>query len=298
MSATSSVVIRARAKLNLGLRVLGRRPDGFHAIRSLFHTVSLHDRLEVSALPGGYGIGLSLSGDTSVPSGKGNIAWKAAHRFLGALEGNLRVDIRLEKRIPAAAGLGGGSSDAAAVLRALRSITGQDPGLSSLAAGLGSDVPFFLEGGAAIVTGRGEEIEPVSPLRFHAVLIHPRIGVSTAWAYRELDRMRETLTNPCKDNNYCAPAEERHEGKPFPIQLDNDFLPLLVREYGQLRALADFLEARCQSWGLSGSGPTFYALFESPEEARDFACDVKSYAEGRPEDLGCTVCESADSAGA
>jgi 4-diphosphocytidyl-2-C-methyl-D-erythritol kinase len=298
MARSRSVALRACAKLNLGLRVLGVRPDGFHEIRSLFHTISLHDSLEVSASRGSAGIRLSVTGDTPVPSGPDNIVWRAARRFLDGAEAEMQVEIRLHKRIPAAAGLGGGSSDAAAVLRALRRIAGTDPGLSSMASGLGSDVPFFLRGGAAMVSGRGEKVEPVAPLRFHAVLVHPDMNVSTRWAYRELDRMRETLTNPCKDNNYCAPAEERHEGKPFPIQLDNDFLPLLVREYGQLRALADFLEGRCQSWGLSGSGPTFYALFESPEEARGFASEVRAYAEGRPEDLGCTVCESADSAGA
>ncbi len=298
MARSGSLSVDAYAKLNLGLRVMGMRSDGFHEIRSLFHTISLSDRLEVSAVRGSGGVRLSVFGEEELPQSSNNIAWRAAKSFIAASGEALRVDLNLEKRIPAAAGLGGGSSDAAAVLLALRRITGVDPGVPSLAAELGSDVPFFLRGGAAKVGGRGEIVEPVEPLRFHVVLIHPRVRISTRWAYRELDRMRETLTNPCEDNNYCAPAEERHEGKPFPIQLDNDFLPLVVREHGQLRAVAAFLDSRCDSWGLSGSGPTFYALFAEAQQARAFAGEVDDYAGGSPRELGCTVCESVDSAGA
>jgi 4-diphosphocytidyl-2-C-methyl-D-erythritol kinase len=296
-AGTRRVRLDAPAKLNLGLRVLGLRSDGFHEIRSVFHTVSLCDDLELRVGPGS-GIGLECTGDEGVPDGPSNLAWRAAEAFMDAAGLGLRVCIRLAKRIPSAAGLGGGSSDAAAVLRGLARATGCDPGLAGLAAELGSDVPFFLHGGAAFVSGRGEVIEPIEPLDFHAVLLHPGVAVSTAWAYRELDRAPDALTNPCEDNSYCAPAEERHEGKPFPFQLDNDFLPLLVREFEQLGAVKGFLEDRCHSWGLSGSGPTFYALFGSRGEAEAFACDARVWAEGRPGALGCTVCESADSAGA
>jgi len=287
----------APAKLNLGLRVLGLRRDGFHRISSVFHTVSLCDDLELRVGPGS-GVSLECTGYEGVPDGPSNLAWRAAEAFLDAAGTGLHVDIGLHKRIPSAAGLGGGSSDAAAVLRGLRSATGQDPGLKTLATALGSDVPFFLHGGAARVSGRGEVIEPIDPLDFHAVLLHPPVDVSTAWAYRKLDEMSDTLTNPCEDNSYCAPAEERHEGKPFPFPLDNDFLPLLADEFGQLRAISAFLASRCRSWGLSGSGPTFYALYSSAEEAEALAAEAEEWAARRHEVLGCTVCESADSAGA
>ena len=241
---------------------------------------------------------MEVVGDSEVPADRRNLAWQAAELFMKEADLALDVHIWLEKRVPSAAGLGGGSSDAAAVLRGLKLLTGVDADSMSLAERLGSDVPFFLLGGAVLVQGRGERMRSLPPARFNAVLLHPNVSISTSWAYAALDRMRETLTDRCASNNYWAPAEERHEGKPFPFQLDNDFLPLLVREHDQLRAIAAFLEERCHSWGLSGSGPTFYALFEGRKQARDFAESVSTLSASLPEGLGCTVCESVDSAGA
>jgi 4-diphosphocytidyl-2-C-methyl-D-erythritol kinase len=177
----------AFAKINLGLRILGRRPDGFHDIRSVFHTVSLHDTVRIGAEPGIGRVLLRTSG-IEIPCEEGeNLASRAARLFLHEIGLSLDVEIEIEKRIPVGSGLGGGSSDAASVLRLLRRASGMDPGIDEIAPRLGSDVPFLVRGGAALVEGRGELVTPVAPGDFWAVLINPGLQVSTAEAYEAWD---------------------------------------------------------------------------------------------------------------
>jgi 4-diphosphocytidyl-2-C-methyl-D-erythritol kinase len=286
-----TVEVKAGAKINLGLRILNKRADGFHSIRSVFQEISLHDTLRISVQPGNGDISLSCSTD-EIPVDKTNLAWIAAEAFLKSSGFSLDVEIELEKNIPSRAGLGGGSSDAAAVLRGLTELTGAgdiDP--HSTAISIGSDVPFFLKGGAALVEGRGERITPIPAIPFHCVLIHPDVSVSTPWAYNSWDREISTsLTNNTMIEHDSASSAVWHEGKPFPHNLRNDFLPLLEKHYPEIAELVQFLkDSRCDNWGLSGSGPTFYALFRTLGGAFRFS-------ETLPGNF--TLCRTAETAGA
>ncbi len=285
------ITLKARAKINLGLSILGRRSDGFHDIQSVFQEISLCDILSISIKPGNSVISLSCS-DSEVPSDSSNLAWKAAEAFLSSTGEALDVSIELEKNIPSRAGLGGGSSDAAAVLKGLSQLTGiSDIDLNEIARTLGSDVPFFITGGAAFIEGRGELISEIPAVPFHAVLIHPKVRVSTPWAYSAWDRdMSTSLTINTMIRHYSPSSAVWHEGKPFPHNLRNDFLPLLEKHYPEIAELAQFMtETKCENWGLSGSGPTFYALFRSKSGARSFS---------RILHRDFTLCRSAETAGA
>lgn len=182
------VEVLAPAKLNLFLEVLGRRPDGYHEIESLMVRVALHDRLTLADEPSGR-IELRCD-DPGVPAGRANLVVRAAE----ALRAEARVDrgarITLEKRIPAQAGLGGGSSDAAATLEALDQLWDlrtPPARLAELAGAIGSDVAFFLGGPAAVCRGRGERVEPIGPSpTYHFVLIKPPVGLRTAEVYGRL----------------------------------------------------------------------------------------------------------------
>ena len=286
-----NATLEARAKINLGLSILGSRSDGFHNIRSVFQEISLCDILHISIKPGNGVISLSCS-TAEIPSDSSNLAWKAADAFLSSTGESLNVSIELEKNIPSCAGLGGGSSDAAAVLRGLSQLTGiSNIDLSKIAGTLGSDVPFFIRGGAALIEGRGELISEIPVILFHAVLIHPKVRVSTPWAYSAWDRDTSTsLTNNTMIKHYSPSSAVWHEGKPFPHNLRNDFLPLLEKHFPEIAELAQFMaDSTCENWGLSGSGPTFYALFSSKSRAQSFS---------RTLHRDFTLCRSAETAGA
>lgn len=285
------ITLKARAKINLGLSILGKRSDGFHDIQSVFQEISLCDILRISIKPGNGVISL-LCSDSEIPSDSSNLAWKAANAFLSSTGEALDVSIELDKNIPTRAGLGGGSSDAAAVLKGLSQLTGiPDIDLKEIARTLGSDVPFFITGGTALVEGRGELISEIPAVPFHAVLIHPKVRVSTPWAYSAWDRdMSTSLTINTMIRHYSPSSAVWHEGKPFPHNLRNDFLPLLEKHYPEIAELAQFMtETRCKNWGLSGSGPTFYALFRQKSGARSFS---------RILHRDFTLCRSAETAGA
>ena len=163
MSATRSARVRALAKINLDLRVLGKRPDGFHELRTIFQTISLADTLDISFTPARR---TSIALDDALQIAD-NLVVRAARLALDAMRATGRIEMRLTKRIPMGAGLGGGSSDAAAVLLALPVLAGRAitlPKLSDIGQQLGSDVPFFLLGGTAVGIGRGSELFPLPDL--------------------------------------------------------------------------------------------------------------------------------------
>lgn len=267
--------LEAPAKINLGLRVLNRRSDGFHNIRSIFHTISLYDMIQLNTYPGKGLIYMTVSGDNSVPEDSGNLAWKAARAFMDSAKINLNMEIILRKNIPSCAGLGGGSSDAAAILKGLSTLTGKNPGLFRIAEKLGSDVPFFLSGGAALVEGRGEQIKIVSPGKFYIVILHTDLKISTADAYNSLDMYRNSLTVEGVESNYCCPNLEWLEGEPFPADLENDFLQVLLHQYPELEeVIGIFRKSNCSDWALSGKGPSFYGLFSTRAGADRFASEI------------------------
>ncbi|MCD6587813.1 MAG: 4-(cytidine 5'-diphospho)-2-C-methyl-D-erythritol kinase [Candidatus Fermentibacteraceae bacterium] len=266
------LLVEAPAKLNLGLEITGLRSDGFHELKSIFSTVSLSDSLTVSVNQGVSGVKLQCSGIPS-PGNKNNLVWMAAEAFLEAagISDTTAVSISLRKSIPSPGGLGGGSSDAAAVLLALQELTKIRIDLESPGESLGSDVPFFLlQTGAAFVTGRGEILEPVELPDFHCVLVHSGENIPTPLAYKLWDDNAGDLTEAWHISNYTARKFGAwHEGKPFPVKLDNQFLPLLRSRYRGVDHAAEELSRLTVNWGLSGSGPVLYTLFRSGEEAKD-----------------------------
>ena len=180
-----TIQARAFAKINVGLRVLGKRPDGFHEIRTVYQTVGLADRLQVGIAPRHKGIHLECNhGELS--AGPENLVYRAAELWQRATGYKGGIRLRLEKKIPMGAGLGGGSSDAATTLLALERLTGDRLGLPArleLAAKLGSDVPLFLLGGRVLGCGRGEEVYPLTDLSArHCLIASPGFSVSTAEA--------------------------------------------------------------------------------------------------------------------
>ena len=187
----ASVTLRAFAKINLSLRITGRRADGFHDVQTILQTIDLFDRVTCEGRRGRFEIRCTRPG---VPTNRANLVWKAAQRLwrAGGRDGEPKdAIVALEKRIPMQAGLGGGSSDAAAALLGLRRVWKlrvTDAELSAIASDIGSDVPYFLVGGTALGLGRGDEVYPLEELpRLWVVLVLPAFGVATKDAYAWLD---------------------------------------------------------------------------------------------------------------
>ena len=272
---------RAPAKINLTLRVKGRREDGFHEIESLVCPISLHDTLEIVALDRG---GLDFScDDPSLPIDDTNLVVRAARLFCAAHGSEPHLRIVLTKRIPHGAGLGGGSSDAAATLAALDRIFQTQLGLgalSALAAELGSDVPLFLHGSAARVSGRGEQVAPAAfPHRLPLLLIKPPFGVPTPWAYGRWQDSREVPGAP------SAPQE-------FPWGvLQNDLERPVFEKYLFLALLKRWLLAQPEVAGalLSGSGSTVFAVLRTEDASPELI--VRLMGEFG-EDLWCCSAET------
>jgi 4-diphosphocytidyl-2-C-methyl-D-erythritol kinase len=259
----------APAKLNLGLEVHGRRPDGYHEIETLFQALDWGDRLEFSKAPLDSGLRLSIQG-LPLEDGPAN-SLRRAHALLAAARpgamGGTRV--RLDKRIPLGAGLGGGSSDAAAVLVGLNRLWTlglDDAELAALALELGSDVPFFLRGGTAIGRGRGERLEALPPLRKGAfLLVNPGFAIATVWAYEHL---RLGLTG----NPYRISLEQvKVYLSRFPapgMVLRNRLEDVVYPAYPVLFEIVKALEGAGAVQALmSGSGATIFGTFPDREAA-------------------------------
>jgi 4-diphosphocytidyl-2-C-methyl-D-erythritol kinase len=259
MAATRRARVRALAKINLDLRVLHKRPDGYHELRTVFQTISLSDRLDLAFTPGRK-TDVALQSDVDIAD---NLAAKAARLCLDELRLTGRAEIRLQKRIPMGAGLGGGSSDAAAVLLALPVLAGGVIPIDRLIAigrELGSDVPFFLLGGRAAGMGRGTELYPLPDISSRpAIVVAPGIHVSTAAAYRSLNR-GELTTEWLQNNIDSFQAFVWGAGGASGA---NDFEEPVCREHPPLRALKQrLLKLGANPAMMSGSGSSFYAIFD------------------------------------
>jgi 4-diphosphocytidyl-2-C-methyl-D-erythritol kinase len=254
---TRTARLRAFAKLNLGLRVLYRRPDGYHELRTVFQTISLADRLELSFTRSSR-TRIEIAGCSDISE---NLVGKAAHLVIKVLRihGNIRFD--LKKNIPMGAGLGGGSSDAAAVLLALPVLAGKTlpmPQLSALAGQLGSDVAFFLHGGSALGMGRGEELYPL-PDRpaSKGLIVASDIHSATAEAYRDLSRQ---LTSTELQNKLVSFQQEIWQGGEAVD--DNDFEGVVFARYPELKRIRDRLRRLgAKTAAMTGSGSAIYGLF-------------------------------------
>lgn len=264
----NSVTIRAHAKINLDLRVLGTRPDGFHELRTVFQSIALHDVLHCVPREGPFAIECATAG---VPLDSSNLIWRAAQALWRALRrpGQVRdVVIQLDKRIPMQGGLGGGSADAAATLMALARLWGipvRPAQLADVAATLGADVPFFLSGGTALGLGRGDEIYPLADLPRHwIVLVIPGFGVSSAEAYRWWDAERELARGPIAREPQYVPG-------PWPsraAQMINDLEAPVARHYPEIDQMKSALRrAGALAAAMSGSGSTVFGLFQRRRDA-------------------------------
>jgi 4-diphosphocytidyl-2-C-methyl-D-erythritol kinase len=262
----ATVRVRAYAKLNLGLRVLYQRSDGYHEIRTVFQTISLADRLEISFTPART-TRIAIEGAPEIPD---NLIERAAHLVLECLSIHASVSFRLKKHIPAGAGLGGGSSDAAVVLLTLPVLAGKAlpaDKLFMLATKLGSDVPFFLHGGTALGLGRGEELYPLPDLpAARGLLVVPEIHSSTAEAYRDLSPRLTSIRLQNKLDSFQQ--EVWRGGGDSRITADvNDFEEVVFARYPELRQIkARLLRVGAEPAAMTGSGSAMFGIFATAEQ--------------------------------
>jgi len=262
---TARICVPAFAKINLGLEVLGVREDGYHELRTLFQTIDLKDEITLRARPRGLRLVCRQAG---VPVGSENLVWRAAEELQHRGRVRKGVEIRLDKRIPVAGGLGGGSSDAAAVLLGLDRLWGLGlgpEGLLPLARGLGADVPYFLFGGTALGLARGDEIYPLlAQVRAHVVVVDPRRPLATAAVFARLDARLTPRQNGYTIQRFVASSLR---GEVSFRGLTNDLetaaleeAPDLEPRIGRVRAVLEREGAVLAS--LTGSGSAFFGLFE------------------------------------
>jgi 4-diphosphocytidyl-2-C-methyl-D-erythritol kinase len=278
-----SVFVPAYAKINLTLAVLGKREDGYHDLSSVMQTISLHDTLRLTPNRSG---DITAHADSPELNTPGNLALRAALALRDEVgDASLGVEIELLKAIPSPGGLGGGSSDAAAVLLALNTLWRTHLSLDrleSLAAMLGSDVPYFLTGGTALIEGRGERVIALPDAQpLWLVLAKPPIAVSTAAVYHSLSSQDYATADDSR-----AIVQAIQCGEPLPLdQLHNSLESPVQRAYLDVGVARDqLLAAGAPLVRMSGSGPTLYALFGALEDAS------RVYSEARLRGLDCWLC--------
>ena len=268
MAPPRAVTVRAHAKINLDLRVLGTRPDGFHELRTVFQALALHDTIECVPRVGPFAIECDTAG---VPLDRSNLVWRAAEALWRALrrEGPVRdLLVRLHKKIPLQGGLGGGSADAAATLVGLAHawrVPLRATQFVDVAATLGADVPFFLSGGTALGLGKGDEIYPLADLPRHwVVLLIPGFGVASVDAYAWYDAERDLGHGP-------GVREAQYVPGPWPsraAQMINDLEAPIARHHPEIEQMKNALRrAGALAAAMSGSGSTVFGLFQKRKDA-------------------------------
>ncbi len=272
---------KSRCKVNLLLNILGKRADGFHELETVMQPVNFCDELVFER--GGNRIKLSCS-DRRLPVNSKNLVFRAAENFLAAAKTGGGVKIRLEKKIPLAAGLGGGSGNAATTLLALNELFEKPlvpEKLFEIAAEIGSDVPFFLQDKPALATGRGEHIQPLEnfpALRRRAfLLIHPGFGISTPWAYQNLARFPEALNGEKGRAEKLIALLQSNNWPAIAAGLYNSLEAPALEKFPILQLFQEFLRANGALVALmSGSGSTTFAICENVSAAEILAEKFKS----------------------
>lgn len=264
MCAADAVSFLAPAKLNLSLQVFGKRPDGYHDIRSVMVPVSLYDEVTVEEAPEGISVECD---DPTVPAGEGNTCRLAAALFMEWAGAPAGVRIRLRKGIPSESGLGGGSSDAAATLKGLSALTGRCPPrdvLLAMASRIGADVPFFTLGNAALAEGFGDRLTAIPwEVPFHAVIVRPSFGLPTREGYARLRRLPGDPPPPAEPPAYRTLGD-------VAASLRNDFEEAWREIRPEIAEIKEeLLAAGALAAGLSGSGSAVFGLFASEEAARE-----------------------------
>ncbi len=310
------VGVRSFAKINVGLEIGPRRADGFHALRTVYQTIALHDRLRVEVVARGTGIEIR-SQDRRVPCDESNTCWRMAARAMKALQARGRVVIQVEKALPVQGGLGGASSNAVATLLAIERALGKQLPPEQrlrLAAEVGSDLPLFLVGGTVLGVGRGEEVYPLEDLpALDCVIVTPGVGVSTPQAFADWDANKQGVEGPAQGagkltgtrgsvtlnafsravfawlsgSSTGVPAKgsgDRAEALLLDLVhagIENDFESVVFPQHPELRAVKRAVERAGAAYAsLSGSGSTVYGLFKSRASAQKAATRLS--AEGMP----------------
>jgi 4-diphosphocytidyl-2-C-methyl-D-erythritol kinase len=271
------VVLRAPAKVNLHLEIKGMRSDGYHEILSVVHSVALFDRVRLRSLKEKNA--LRVWCDPALTRGT-NIAAAAVQAFRKSCEIETGVEVQIKKGIPLGAGLGGGSSDAAAVLLGLNETFGfplSGRKLHELACELGSDIPFFLRGPAALLSGRGEIIRDIQPRQdFLLVLVYPRFAISTREAYRWFDG---DANGASRESRSAEDLKFEYEKKPPDSwSFANSFQSTIERRYPLIKEIAAELKhAGAHLSSLSGSGSSVFGIFSDMGTARSAARRMRSH---------------------
>lgn len=257
------LLLKAPAKVNFRLDVVKKRPDGYHDLRMIMQRIDLCDEIEITLRQEA---GISLSCDQAfIPQDKKNIVWKAAEKILELSAKDVGISIKLKKNIPVAAGLGGGSSDAAATLMGLNELLGTgltDEQLMAIGLGLGADVPFFIFKKPALAEGVGEKLTPLEQIpKLWLILVNPGIHVSTSWAFRNLNLTSEKVTAK-------IPILYKSAAEVASI-LSNDLEAVTLNKYPVIGKIKEELTAAGADGTLmSGSGSTVFAVFANESAAR------------------------------
>ena len=267
-------------KVNLLLNILGKRPDGFHELETVMYPISIFDRLSFSR--GNHGIELSCS-DPALPTDSRNLVYRAAEAFFRIAGIKDGVGIYLEKKIPLAAGLGGGSGNAAVTLLGLNELFDEPLGeeqVQEIAASIGSDVPFFLQKKPALAIGRGEKIQPLD--RFPAIqgaaflLVHPGFGISTAWAYQQLASFPTALNGQSGRAQKLISLLQTSTLQNAGPELYNSLEAPALEKYPLLALFQEFLRQQgAEAALMSGSGSSTFAIVKSQAAAEKLAEDFR-----------------------
>lgn len=268
------LTVKANAKINLTLDILGKREDGFHEVSMVMQSVNLHDTIELEKIESGIELEIDIP---NLKADSSNLAWRAAELLINECHVKGGVSIKLKKVIPMAAGLAGGSADAAAVLRGMNGLYGlglTTEKLCEYGARLGSDIPFCIMGGTMLATGRGEVLEKLSPMpKTFVVLAKPPVDVSTAWAYGEYDSVG---VEEHPDNKLFCQELEKGDVKAISGLLCNVLESVTIKRYEVISRLKDvMLQQGALASMMSGSGPTVFGITTSKTVAENIAAAVR-----------------------
>jgi 4-diphosphocytidyl-2-C-methyl-D-erythritol kinase len=270
----SSIQIRSYAKINWTLDVLFKREDGYHELRTIYQTISLHDLIRITETSGAIEI---VCDDSRVPCDETNLAHKAASQFRELAGTKRGARIEIEKRIPVAAGLGGGSSNAAMVLLGLSRLWNFQPeetDLAGIAARLGSDVPFFLIGGTVLGVGRGEEVYSIEQVECECLLlVNPGFAVSTAEAYGRLSRLTSARSAAMMPFTFFAAKGIRE----LSLAVTNDLEEVVLAAHPEIAEVKHrLLSLGARQALMSGSGATVFGVFENMEMSRRAQSEMRA----------------------
>lgn len=261
------ISLNAHAKINLSLDVLNKREDGYHNLQMIMQTIQLHDTISIHEIPSGVEIECDAP---YVPNNSTNIAYKAAEAMINKYKLDAGVRIVIEKKIPVAAGLAGGSTDAAAVLKGINILFNlgiEQNELMQIGKTIGADVPYCVMGGTALAEGIGEKLTPLAPLgKIPIILIKPKVGVSTAWVYKTLD-LDKVSKRPNTEKIISALVKK--DIKYIAENMCNVLEEVTINKYPMIKKIKkNLLHKGAIGSMMSGSGPTVFGIFENEEKAK------------------------------